>query len=298
MYSSVFATLLNRAKYFGLFALLTGSIALWWRSLASTLDLALTSDAHTHILLIPPVSVALIYFETKGIPVTPEPRGWVGAILLSVALMLRGIIGWDIWHLFPGDSLSLSMFALVICWIGSVILCFGLQVFQSLLFPLCILVLVVPFPEHVLNWVTEFLQHQSAVAASIVFRAAQVPVTRDGILLSIPGLDIEVARECSSSRSSTMLIVTTLILAQLFLRSWWRKSLIVVAVIPLSVAKNAIRIFTIAELGTRVNPGYLDGRLHHNGGIIFLGLALIVVVGLLRVLRKGELRSRPARTEA
>ena len=140
------------------------------------------------------------------------------------------------------------------------------------LFPLCFLFLMVPIPKFALNWIVEFLQQQSAVAARLMFRAAGVPVTQDGIMLSIPGLDIEVARECSSIRSSLMLVVTTLVLAHLFLRSWWRKVLLVAAAIPLSVAKNGLRIFTIVELGTRVDPGFLKGKLHHHGGIIFFGL--------------------------
>lgn len=51
------------------------------------------------------------------------------------------------------------------CWIGSVILYLGLRTFQSFLFPLCFLFLIAPFPEHVLNWITEFVQQQTAVAA-------------------------------------------------------------------------------------------------------------------------------------
>jgi len=220
-----------------------------------------------------------------------ESGGRLGAILLTAALLLRAVSAWSAWHLSSNDSLSLSVFALVLWWVGSVILCFGLQTFRSLLFPLCFLLLIVPFPEHGLSSITGFLQHQSAIAASILFRCARVPVTRDGIVLSIPGLDIEVARECSSIRSSMMLIVTTMVLAHLFLRSWWRKTLLIVITIPLSVAKNAVRIFTIAELGTRVDPGFLDGRLHRQGGIIFWSLAVGVVVLLLWGLTRSEFRT-------
>ena len=112
-------------------------------------------------------------------------------------------------------------------------------------------------------------------------------------MLSIPGLDIEVARECSSIRSSLMLVVTTLVLAHLFLRSWWRKALLIAAAIPLSVAKNGLRIVTIAELGTRIDPGFLNGKLHHNGGIIFFGIAVVAVVVLLWILRRTEFRMPP-----
>jgi exosortase len=180
------------------------------------------------------------------------------------------------------------MFTLVTWWIASVRLCFGAKTFQSFLFPLCFLFLMVPIPDFALGWIVEFLQQQSALAARIMFRAAGIPAAQDGIMLSIPGLNIEVARECSSIRSSLMLVVTTLVLAHLFLRSWWRKALLVAAAIPLSVAKNGLRIVTIGELGTRVDPGFLHGKLHRNGGIIFLGIAIIAVVGLLWILRRTE----------
>ncbi|SPF40228.1 conserved membrane hypothetical protein [Candidatus Sulfotelmatobacter kueseliae] len=281
----------NRARYIELSALVAGSLVVWWHPIAANLKLALSSDAHTHILLILPLSMALVYLEGKEARLTFESRGRLGAILLTAALLLRAVSAWTTGHLSPNDFLSLSIFALVIWWIGCVILCFGLQTFRSLLFPLCFLFLVVPFPEHALSWVTEFLQHQSTVAASILFRCARVPVTREGIMLSIPGLDIEVARECSSIRSSMMLIITTMVLAHLFLRSLWKKALLIVIALPLSVAKNALRIFTIAELGTRVDPGFLDGRLHRQGGIVFWSLAVAAVVVLLCVLTRCEFRT-------
>ncbi len=278
----------SRKRYVELGFLLAASVVLWWQAIVSTLRLALTNDAYTHLLLILPLSMSLMYFEDRQRPAIPEHRRWPGAILLGIALSLLALTLWNLGNQSSDLRLSLTILAFVLWWIGSVILCFGLSAARSLLFPLCLLFLLVPLPESFVDLATVFLQRQSAVASEILFRAAHVPVSREGIMLSIPALDIEVARECSSIRSSTMLIIITLILAHLFLRSWWRRVLLVALAIPLSVAKNAVRIFTIAELGTRVDPGYLNGRLHHNGGFIFLGLALIVDITLVWVLRRGE----------
>ena len=289
-----------------LFAFLCAvSILFWWHSLVMTLRLALANDAYTHILLILPVSVALIYLDSqllasnpqdseygdsKVLRIDPRPSLRIGAALLVLALLMGGYARWGMTATVDDVRLSLGMFALVTWWIASVLFCFGAKTFQSFLFPLCFLFLVVPIPEFALSWIVEFLQQQSAVAARIMFRAVRVPVTQDGIMLSVPGLDIEVARECSSIRSSLMLVVTTMVLAHLFLRSWWRKALLVLAAIPLSLAKNGLRIFTIAELGTRVDPGFLDGKLHHHGGIVFFGIAVVAVVVLLWILRRTEFR--------
>jgi len=281
----------NSAKCFEMSALVAGSIGVWWQPIASTLRLALGSDAHTHILLIIPLSVALIYIQRREVLCLPSSNRWVGWVVLSAALLLRACTAVIVNFGAADVILSFSVFGLVLWWIGSVILCFGLETFRSLLFPLCFLFLVVPVPNGIVNWMTQTLQYQSALGATLLFRIAQVPVTRDGLILSIPGLDLEVAPECSSIRSSIMLIVITLVLAHLFLRSRWRKMVLLAASLPLAVAKNALRIFTIGQLGTRVDPAYLNGRLHHHGGIVFLAVAVMMVIVLLWVLRQGELRN-------
>ena len=276
----------GRKRWAAFAGLIVLSLILWWHSLSTTLRLALDSEAHTHILLIVPLSCALIYLNKDAAKAHYKSSLVVGIPILAAALLLAAIAAWQSGS--EGTRLSLSILALVFWWMGSVMLCFGLQTFRSFLFPLCFLLLAVPLPESVLNRIVEFLQYQSAVAARVLFRAVGVPATQDGIMLSIPTLDIEVARECSSIRSSMMLVMTTMVLAHLFLRSWWRQLLLVLVTIPLSVMKNGLRIFTIAELGTRIDRGFLNGKLHHQGGILFFGVAVVGVIGLLWILRRTE----------
>ena len=107
-------------------------------------------------------------------------------------------------------------------------------------------------------------------------------------MLLIPGLELDVTTECSSIRSSLILLVTTMVLAHLLLRTRWRKILIVLIALPLSIAKNGLRIFTIGILGSKVDPDYLTGHLHRQGGIIFLLIALAGIFVLLWILRRGE----------
>jgi len=270
------------------------SILFWWHPLVETLGLALANEAYTHIFLILPLSAALIYMDskyqdTKARRIDLQPSARIGATLLLLAMVIGSYARWGIGATPDDVRLSLGMLALVTWWIASVLVCFGARTFKSFMFPLCFLFLMVPIPAFSLRWIVEFLQQQSALAARLMFRAVGVPVTQDGIMLSIPGLDIEVARECSSIRSSLMLIVTTMVLAHLFLRSWWRKALLIAAAIPLSVAKNGLRIFTIAELGTRIDPGFLNGKLHHSGGILFFGLSVVAVGAVLWLVRRTEL---------
>ena len=302
---------MNTRNQITTFALLCAlSLAFWWRTLEETFRLALANDAYTHIFLIPPLGAALIYNELRKTAPRSARGGsqsfLLGGILLAVALLLDGYARWGLHAAsasVSGDAannlanaglnevrLSLAVFALILWWIGGVVFCFSARVFRRLIFPLCFLFLMVPMPQSALNSMVEFLQYQSALAARLIFRAVGVPATQDGVMVYIPGLNIEVARECSSIRSSLILIVTTMFLAQIFLRTWWRKTLLVALAIPLSVAKNGLRIFTIGELGTRVDPAYLTGKLHHNGGVVFLAISMVCVLAILGILRLSESR--------
>jgi exosortase len=262
-----------------------GSLAVGWRSLLGNFALALRRDEYTHLLLIIPISAALIYTEWPSLKGDSKPNNRIGLALLVAAVLFA--LGGK----FTGQSdtqLTWGMLALVTWWLGVFIVCFGVRTFRTLLFPLCFLFWLVPIPELTLNRIIALWQHGSALSASLLFSAVGVPVTQDGVMVAIPGLTLEVAQECSSLRSSLMLIVTSMVLAHLFLRSFWRKAALVLIAIPLSIAKNGVRIFTIAMLGTRVDPGFLHGNLHHHGGIVFFLLALFVWLLLLWLLSRGE----------
>jgi exosortase len=261
------------------------SLVVGWHSLFSTLVLALRVDEYTHLLLIVPISVSLIFSERDLLKLAPGPAVGLGSFLLIAAILI-GVFSRTISQI--DVELSFNMLAIVIWWIGSFVLCFGSHVARLFLFPLCFLFWLVPIPAPLLEKIVAIWQHGSAISASLLFSTLGIPNTQDGVMLSIPGLNLEVAQECSSLRSSLMLIVTSMVLAQLFLRSFWRKTVVVLAAIPLSIAKNGVRIFTISMLGTRVDPGFLHGNLHRHGGIVFFLLALGAVVLLLWLLNRSE----------
>src|SRR5208337_1738112 len=266
------------------------SLFFWWRTLVATFSLALQNRAYTHILLIIPISIALIFSEWRSRKAQPEPDFRTGLALLVLAILI-GFIGGR-WRgptsLPAGVQLSLDMLAVVTWWIGSFVCCFGTRIFRMSVFPLCFLLWLVPLPEFALNHIVNFLQQGSAYAAHLFFAIAGVPVTQDGVRLTIPGLTLEVAEECSSIRSSLMLLVTTMVLAHLLLRSAWGKGVVILAAIPLSIAKNGVRIFTLSMLTVYVDPGFMHGGLHHQGGIVFFLVFLAGLFVLIWLVRRAE----------
>jgi exosortase len=173
------------------------------------------------------------------------------------------------------------MFALVVWWIGSFVFAFGGAMFRAHMFPLLFLLFLVPAPTIALNYMVHFLQVESATAARLMFVCVGIPAKQDASVVAIPGLTLEVATECSSIRSSMMLVVTTVLTAHLLLRSVWAKGVVSLLAIPLSVAKNGLRIFILAILGVYVDQRVLDGPLHHQGGVVFFGLSLAGLFAML-----------------
>ena len=269
------------------------SAVVGWIPLTSTLRLAGANDEYTHILLALPVSFVIIYASWAAVRryITIGYKQGITMFVISALIALVPIL---VAQRMASDlRLSLEMLALITCWIGIFVFNFGPAAARAVLFPLCFLYWMVPIPQFLLDAVVRWLQNGSAFCSQIFFGAAGVPVLRDDLLLTIPGLTIEVARECSSIRSSMLLLVTTMVLAQLFLRSPIRKAVVVAIAVPLSVAKNGLRIFTISMLGTRVNAGFLHGRLHRQGGIVFFLIALLVIAFFLWLLGRSEKQPLP-----
>jgi exosortase len=273
-------------------ALLALSLVLGWRPLFQTELLAAQNDQYTHILLILPISLWLIFLDLKS---SRKEGSWsfrLGLPVLGAAILLA-VYAYTAPGRMPADvDLAVQVLALVLSWIGIYVICCGIEVSRPILFPLLLLFALVPLPRSVLNPIIALLQVGSAWSAHILFAIFRIPAIQDGVQIAIPGLTLQVAQECSSIRSSSMLLVTAVILAQFFLRAFWGKALIALITIPLSVAKNGLRIFTIAMLGTRVDPGYLTGKLHHQGGILFFVLALACLFIAIWMCRRIECANR------
>jgi exosortase len=271
--------------------LTAASLLIWYRPLWKTVSLAAVDDRYTHILLILPISGVLIYRQWKEYRVEAHP-GFRYAGLLLLVLVLAGAARWQSFDTTSNTRLTVNILSLVTWWLGSFLVCFGPRAFRAFLFPLVFLYWLVPLPITILTRIVTGLQWGSAWASELLFKMSGTPVSLDGLVLGLPDLELEVAPECSSIRSSLILIVTAMMLAQILLRSPWRKLLVVAVAIPLSIAKNGLRIFAIGWLTIHVDAAFLEGRLHREGGIIFFAVALAAIFVLLWILYGGEKKLR------
>jgi exosortase len=262
--------------------------ALAWSSIGPLYKLVLENDTFSQIPLIPLVTLFLIYERRKAIFSEVSFSGILGSALLAPGLILLGIAHLNLWRLSATNPQSLLVFAIVLIWLGAFALFFGTRAFRVACFPLLFLLFMVPIPEPFLSKTIYLLQEGSSAMAAMFFRVAGVPYLRQGFVFQLPGVSIRVAEECSGIRSTLALLITTVLASYLFLRSSWRRLTLCIAVIPLAIFKNGLRIATLSTLAIYVNPDFLYGRLHHQGGIVFFMIALIPLALLLMLLQRGE----------
>jgi exosortase len=257
--------------------------AMFYRALWIVVGQSLEVDKYSHILLVGPVSAVLLWQDRKKI----LARTSIGAAGIVMLAALLGIF--EYFSRFGGLSesgmLSFSFLIFVGSCLAAFVACYGMPAFRGARFALLFLLLMVPLPDAVMHRSIVALQNGSADVTCWFFRMAHIPYVREGTVLQLPKVEIYIAEECSGIRSTLVLLLSSLVLGHLYLRSWWSRVLLVLAVIPITIAKNGLRIFTLSTLGMYVDPSFLTGRLHHQGGFIFFGVSfagLLLTIWLFR----------------
>jgi exosortase len=245
-------------------------------------------EYYSHLALIPLVSLYLFYQGRRVIFAEQKYSFRVGTPLLLIGALLY------LGGLFSGvqfnqnDATSVIALSAVVFINGAFIFCYGFQAFKAALFPLLFLVFMIPMPSSLMENLIYFLQVGSTEFTNLLFMATGVPFLRDGFVFHLPGISVEVAKECSGIRSSMALFITATVAGHLFLRTRWKKVVLVFFIFPIAMFKNGIRIVTLTLLGAYVDPRILQSSLHREGGIPFFIVALVLMAPILFVLRKSE----------
>jgi exosortase C (VPDSG-CTERM-specific) len=251
---------------------------------------AVHSDLNSHILLVPFITGYLLYIQRGRLLAAYRSSiagtvtvGAIGFAALAARIEWRG-------SLSINDHLALSALAFVSFVAAGGFLFLGARWMAAKAFPVAFLIFMVPLPDAAVNWLENAYMLASAEAAARYFDAAGTPMVRHGTVFELEGIVLQVAQECSGIRSSWVLFIAGLLAAHLFLRTRWRRLVLVAFVIPLGVLRNGFRIFVIGMLCVHVGPQMIDSVIHRRGGPLFFGLSLVPLFLLLWWLHRQEQR--------
>ncbi len=247
------------------------------------------SEVHSYVLLIPFVTAYLIYIRWKQL--SRELRSSRGyALLLATAGTGALFASLHFTELGQNDYMTLTALSFVCFVIAGIFLFLGSKWARSAMFPLFFFAFMIPLPEAAVDFLENASKEASAEVANWLFLLTGTSFLRTGTLFQLPGITITVAKECSGIRSSLVLVITSLLAANMFLRTTWRRALLVGAVIPLGLLRNGLRILVISLLCVRIGPEMINSVIHRRGGPVFFALSLVPLFAMLWLFRRQELK--------
>jgi len=264
-------------------------LVLFWHPLRDLVYLARSSETDSHVVLIPFITAGLLWTFRKVIFARIQPSWGMFATFFMTGGLLYYFLCWR-WGSLMSSRYSLGFAILSLCCFvfAGFMLIYGKESFRAGLFPLLLLLLVAPLPGFLLDRLILWLQLGSAEVTTWIFYLTRTPVLRQGLLFTVPGVTIEIAKECSGIRSTVGLLITCLIAGYLLLRTGPARLALLVVSLPVLVLKNGIRIATLTLLAIHVDPSFLFGRLHRDGGSVFFAIGLLILLPVLLWLQKAE----------
>lgn len=264
---------------------LAATVVLFWAPLKALEGLAWRDGMYSFTLLMPVVILFVFYADRKKIFHRVNYSAVAGLALLLATAVFASFSLMRLPMAEQWNWRSLDILALVLVWIAGFVLFYGVRALRAAVFPCLLAFLMVPVPRGVIEGPIGVIRRGSAEIASLFFHLAGVPVFREGYTFSLPRLSIVIAQECSGIHSSLALFIGSLLIGHLYLKSAWKRLILVLAAFPIISLTNGFRIFSISMLTLDVNPAFMHGRLHRQGGSIFFALATVILFALARVMR-------------
>jgi exosortase len=237
----------------------------------------------SHGFLIPFFAVFLLWDMREKIEGTPTAPSWGGVWLVVLGLLelLIGIFGAD---------LFLQRTSFVMLMAGLVWTLLGRKMLRTVKFPLLVLLLGIPLPTVIFNQITFPLQLLASRMASDLLPLAGVPVLREGNVIQLPVMQLEVAEACSGIRSLMSLFTVAVIYGYFLEKATWRRTVLAIAAVPIAVAANVFRIFGTGLCVQYWDPDKATGFFHEfSGWLMFLvSLSLLYLVHTAMRLMKPE----------
>ncbi len=251
---------------------------LYWSTLGHLIGQWWRDPNFSHGFFVP-LFAAFVVWQERGRLAQLSPRpSWFGAAVLTVALVLL-MLGQ------LGAELFLARTSLVLLLTGLILLFLGWNFFRALLFPWAFLFLMIPIPAILFNQITFPLQLQASKVAAYTLPLFGVPILREGNVINLPAMSLEVAEACSGIRSLMSLTTLAVIYGYLMERRIWVRCLLALASIPIAIVANSVRIIGTGLLVQYWDPDKAEGFFHASWGWIIFVLSLLMLYALHAVIR-------------
>ena len=258
-------------------ALLTGLVVWLYRPvLVALLRQWWAEPDYSHGFLIPVIAAYLIWERwprLRSQPVTPAGAG-LGVLIAGVAIFVVANMA---------AELFVMRTSILVVLAGLIVFLLGSGHLRLLAFPLLYLLLMIPPPAIVFNAITFPLQLFAAGAATTSLQLLDVPVLREGNIITLANAKLEVAEACSGVRSLLALVALAATYAYFTQTGRWRRAVLVASAVPIAVVANAARVAGTGLLAHMFGEEVALGFFHSfSGWLVFVAaFALLCLEGFV-----------------
>ncbi|HWY57509.1 MAG TPA: exosortase/archaeosortase family protein [Terriglobales bacterium] len=250
-----------------------------------------SNDANfSHGFFVPAFSLFVLWQHRVALAQVPRQASSWGLLVVAFALcvLVVGVLG---------AELFLSRISLLLLIAGLVIFFRGWNMFRAVLFPWAFLILMIPIPAIIFSEITFPLQMLASKVAALLLPIAGVPVLREGNVIHLPAMTLEVAEACSGVRSLLSLVTLAIIYGYLAETRRWARIVLAIAAIPIAVAANSLRIVITGLLVQYWDPGKAEGFFHTFSGWLVFVASLTMLFLLHRLVRMSRRQQWPPNRE-
>ena len=238
---------------------------------------------YSHGFIVPLLSAYLIWRrrdKLAAIERRPSPWGMV-VVLGSLGMLFLGSLG---------AELSLTRLSMLGTICGLIVYFSGAAKLRAMAFPIAFLLFAIPIPVVIYNEVVFPLQIIASRFATRVLELLNLfPIMREGNVLVLPQMRLEVVEACSGIRSLMSLLALAAGYGYLVERSIPVRCFLIVAMIPLAIISNGTRVMITALMANYIGPRAAEGFMHEfSGWVIFVVATILFLLlhSLITMIRK------------
>lgn len=248
------------------------------------------SDAdYSHGFLVPFLSAYLIWQRRDKLAQVARRPSNLGLVVVvgSLGLLFLGSLG---------AELFLTRISIIGTICGLIVYFAGWRLLRALAFPLAFLLFAIPIPALVYNEIVFPLQFiASRFATGVLETLGLFPIMREGNVLIMPGMRLEVVEACSGIRSLMSLLALAAGYGYLAEKSVPVRWFLFLAMIPLAIISNGTRVVITALMTNYIGPQAAQGFMHEfSGWVIFVvATALFLALHSLTIVVRKKLGWMP-----
>ena len=247
-----------------------------------------TKEEYSHGFLIPFIVAFLIWQRKDQLALGPVSGAWQGVVVVVIGIILS----------YVGDISTLHAiveYSFVIVLNGLALAILGWRSYKIIMAPMFMLLFMVPLPTFILNNLSAELQLLSSAIGVWVIKLFDISVALEGNVIDLGSMKLQVVEACSGLRYLFPLMVFGFITAYLFKAQLWKRGVLFLSTIPLTVIMNSFRIGFIGVSVEYWGKSMAEGFLHDFEGWVVFMLCAFMLGGEMWLLTRLSGDQRPLR---